>query len=85
MSGAKVMFISREHLTLVLRGEARIRNLPPDAEISAFLPHSLNLRAGLALRIQSATFPVLCAGTPLPTMTAVLEAASVHHRQRMPA
>lgn len=74
MSGhAKVIFIPRDFLLKVLRGEARIGNLPGDAEIVAFTACEDRHGTGLGLRVHSKCFPLVAPGSQLPRATATIE------------
>jgi len=65
----KVFVLDREHFTAVLRGEARIRNLPSDAQVVA----GAHLGAKFGFRVFSQSYQRVPFGEPPPTVQAVVE------------
>lgn len=65
---AKVYLLDLRQIARVLRGEARVRNLPADAEIVALHVEGNDL----GLRVHSASFPPSAHGERLPVVSAVL-------------
>lgn len=66
---AKVLVLPLASLLAVLRGEKRVRNLPPDAELAGAVP----VGRDLGIRVHSTIYKTVDEGTPIPTAPAVLE------------
>jgi hypothetical protein len=65
----KVLVLEREHFSLLLRGEARVRNLPGDADVVS----ASHLGNRLGFMVYSASYPHAEQGQPLPLVRAVVE------------
>jgi hypothetical protein len=65
----KVLVLEREHFSLLLRGQARVRNLPGDADVVS-VSHFGNR---LGFMVYSASYPPAEQGQPLPLVRAVME------------
>lgn len=59
----------------MLRGTARCRNLPKDAQVVAALP--IGNRVGV--RVHSASYSPVEVGLPIPTVTAVFDVPEREH------
>lgn len=68
---ARVYLLGTAALQALLRGEARLRNWPADAQVVAVSPHPDGKRIGL--RVSSARFAPVPVGEPLPLVVACLE------------
>ena len=67
----RVISVSVEDFTALMRGELRVRNFPADGQIIAATPAENGKRVGcLVLSAQYASVP---AGQQLPLVTAVIE------------
>lgn len=71
MTKARVYTLEHRHALLVLLNQARIINMPGDAEIVAYQTR-LN-RGGLDLRVHSNAFPSIREGDPIPVIAAQIE------------
>lgn len=71
----KVLAFSMRALTCVLRGEARVVNVPADAEVVAACPDLEGKRVGLM--VFSASYPRVPCGQRLPVLTAVVAPVAV--------
>lgn len=67
----KVISLSMQDFTAVLRGEARVRNFPSDGQVLAACPDIEARRVGVC--VFSAQFRSVPAGVRLPVLTAVIE------------
>lgn len=65
----RLFVLDRAQVELLLRGRARLRNLPPDGQIVGAAP----LGRGVGFTVYSAGYPHADPRAPLPTVTAVLE------------
>jgi hypothetical protein len=65
----KVLTLEREHFSLLLRGEARVRNLPRDADVVS----ASHYGPRLGFMVYSASYPHAEVGLPLPAVPAVIE------------
>jgi hypothetical protein len=65
----KLFVLERAQVDLLLRGQARLRNLPADGQIVAAAP----LGRGVGFTVFSASYPHTDPREPLPAVTAVLE------------
>ena len=69
MSQLKLFVLDRAQVDLLLRGRARLRNLPADGQIVAAAP----LGREVGFTVYSASYAHANPREPLPTVTAVLE------------
>jgi hypothetical protein len=65
----KVLVLEREHFSLLLRGEARVRNLPGDADVVSASHYGNRL----GFMVYSASYPHAEQDQPLPLVRAVME------------
>jgi hypothetical protein len=65
----KVFVLEQRHFNLLLRGEARVRNLPKDGDVAA----ASHFGARLGFMVFSQSYPQADAGKPLPMVQAVVE------------
>jgi hypothetical protein len=65
----KLFVLDRAQIDLLLRGQARLRNLPADGQIVGASP----LGREVGFTVYSASYPHTDPREPLPTVTAVLE------------
>jgi hypothetical protein len=67
----KVLVLDAKSLIPLMRGEVRVRNLPSDA-VAVAAQVDLTSRS-IGIRVHSQSFPTVDFGSPIPTMTAVVE------------
>lgn len=65
----KVFVLDKSQFNLLLRGKARVRNLPADGDIVS----ASHVGPMLGFLVYSASYPHADMKLPLPTVTAVLE------------
>ena len=65
----KVFVLDKSQFNLLLRGQARVRNLPADGDIVS----ASHLGTRLGFLVYSPSYPHADPRQPLPTVTAVLE------------
>lgn len=65
----KVFVLDKDHFNLLLRGKARVRNLPQDGDIVS----ASHVGHRLGFMVYSAAYPHADPRQPLPTVTAVVE------------
>jgi len=65
----KVFVLDKRQFNLLLRGQARVRNLPADGDIVS----ASHVGSQLGFLVYSANYPHADPRAPLPTVTAVLE------------
>ncbi len=65
----KVFVLDRQHFTAVLRGEARIRNLPADAQVVA----GTHLGSRFGFRVFSQSYQRVPFGEQAPIIQAIVE------------
>jgi hypothetical protein len=65
----KVFVLDKRQFNLLLRGEARVRNLPADGDVVC----ASHVGSQLGFMVFSPSYPHADPRVPLPTVTAVLE------------